>query len=164
MLTFQNKEEQVYNIQPVNRSLTDEKAITESFVRQYVLMRSSFNRDIPEVEARWMPGGFIQEMSSATVYDDFVKNTANRALELIRTRRMIRDVRIMTVNELGSGIWQVEYETRDMYPDSRTPEINYWTASLKVAYRYKSVKHKERLKNPVGFTVVNYSLSYNKVK
>ena len=164
LLTFQSKEEQVYNIQGVNRRITDSKAITEAFVRQYVLMRSSFNRDIAEVEARWMPGGLIQEMSSASVYDDFIKNTANRALELVRTRRMIRDVRIMTVNDLGSGFWQVEYETRDMYPDSRTPEINYWTASLKVAYRYKSVKFKERLKNPVGFTVVNYSLSYNKVK
>lgn len=164
LLTFQNKEEQVYNIKPVSRNLTEEKAITEVFVRQYVLMRSSFNRDIPEVEARWMPGGAIQEMSSPTVYEDFLKNTANRALELIRKRRMMRDVRIMTVNELGSGIWQVEYETRDMYPDSRTPEINYWTASLKVVYRYKSVKFKERLKNPVGFTVINYSLSYNKVK
>ena len=64
---------------------------------------------------------------------------------------MIRDVRIMTVNELGSGIWQVEYETRDMYPDSKTPEVNYWTASLKVGYRGKRVKYKGRLKNPVGF-------------
>ncbi|MBR1648239.1 MAG: type IV secretion system protein [Alphaproteobacteria bacterium] len=164
LMTFQNKEEQVYNIQPVNRNLTEERAITEAFVRQYVLMRSSFNRDIPEVEARWGAGGAIQEMSSSAVYDDFIKNTAGRALELIRTRRMMRDVRIMTVNELSDGVWQVEYETRDMYPDSKTPEINYWTASLKVMYRYKSVKFKERLKNPVGFTVVNYSLSYNKVK
>ena len=164
LLTFQNKEEQIYNIQPVSGKMTDNKIVTESFVRQYVLMRSSFNRDISEIEARWMPGGLIQEMSSPAVYDEFVKNTANRALDLIRNRRMIRDVRIMTVNELGSGIWQVEYETRDMYPDSRTPEINYWTASLKVTYRYKRVKFKERLKNPIGFTVVNYALSYNKVK
>ena len=129
-----------------------------------VLLRSSFNRDIPEVEARWMPGGMIEEMSSPAVYKDFVENTANRALELIRTRQMIRDVRIMTVNELGSGIWQVEYETRDMYPDSKAPEINYWTASLKVGYRSKRVKFKGRLKNPVGFTVYQYSLTYNKVK
>ena len=127
-------------------------------------MRSSFDRDIPEVEARWMPGGAIQEMSSPTVYDDFLKNTANRALDLMRKRRITRDVRILTVNELSSGIWQVEYETRDMFPDSKNPEINYWTASLKVEYRYKSVKHKERLKNPVGFTVTNYSLSFNKVQ
>lgn len=164
LLTFQNKQEQVYNIQPVNRDMEDEKEITEVFVCEYVLLRSSFNRDIPEVEARWMPGGMIEEMSSPAVYKDFVENTANRALELIRTRQMIRDVRIMTVNELGSGIWQVEYETRDMYPDSKAPEINYWTASLKVGYRSKRVKFKGRLKNPVGFTVYQYSLTYNKVK
>ena len=164
LLTFQNKEEQVYNIKPLSMNLAQSKSVTEAFVRQYVLMRSSFNRDIPEVEARWMPGGAIQEMSSPTVYDDFLKNTANRALELIRTRRMIRDVRILTVNELTTGTWQVEYETRDMFPDSKTPEINYWTASLKITYRYKSAKYKERLKNPVGFTVVNYALSFNKVK
>ncbi len=164
LLTFQDKEEQVYNIQAVNRDMEDEKEITEVFVREYVLLRSSFNRDIPEVEARWMPGGMIEEMSSPSVYKDFIDNTANRALQLIRTRQMIRDVRIMTVNELGSGIWQVEYETRDMYPDSKTPEINYWTASLKVGYRSKRVKYKGRLKNPVGFTVYQYSLTYNKVK
>jgi type IV secretory pathway component VirB8 len=116
------------------------------------------------VETRWMPGGSIQEMSSSAVYDDFLKNTANRALEIMRKRHMIRDARILTINELGSNIWQVEYETRDMYPDSRTPEINYWTASLKVTYRHKTVKYKERLKNPVGFTVINYSLSHNKIK
>lgn len=164
LLTFQNKEEQIYNLKPLGRSFSDSKAVTEVFVRQYVLMRSSFGRDITEVEARWLPGGSIQEMSSPSVYDDFLKNTANRALDVMRKRHLMREVRVLTVNELGSNIWQVEYETRDMYPDSRTPEVNYWTASLKVSYRHKTVKYKERLKNPVGFTVVNYSLSRNTVK
>lgn len=164
LLTFQNKEEQIYNIKSVGSKFTNTKAVTEVFVRQYVLMRSSFGGDISEVETRWMPGGSIQEMSSPTVYDDFLKNTANRALDIMRKRHMIRDVRILTINELGSNIWQVEYETRDMYPDSRTPEINYWTASLKITYRHKTVKYKERLKNPIGFTVINYSLSHNKIK
>lgn len=164
LLTFQNKEEQIYNLKPLDRSFADSKAVTEVFVRQYVLMRSSFGRDIADVEARWLPGGSIQEMSSPSVYDDFLKNTANRALDVMRKRHLAREVRILTVNELGSNIWQVEYETRDMYPDSRTPEINYWTASLKVTYRHKTVKYKERLKNPVGFTVINYSLSRNTVK
>ena len=164
LLTFQNKEEQIYNIKSVDSKFTNVKSVTEVFVRQYVLMRSSFGRDISEVETRWMPGGSIQEMSSPTVYDDFLKNTANRALDIMRNRHMSRDVRILTINEFGSNIWQVEYETRDMYPDSRTPEVNYWTASLKVTYRHRTVKYKERLKNPVGFTVINYSLSHNKIK
>ena len=163
LLTFQNKEEQVYNIELV-QGLEDEKAITEVFVREYVLLRSTFDRDIPEMEARWMPGGLVQEMSSQAVYDDFIKNTAQRALEIIKTRNLQRNVRILTVNELGRGLWQVEYETQDMYPDSPKPDINYWTASLRIAYRAKTVKYGERLKNPVGFTVVQYSLTYNKLK
>lgn len=164
LLTFQNKEEQVYNIQPIKGRMEDQKAITEVFVRQYVLLRSSFDRDVQEMEARWMPGGPVQEMSSSAVYTEFLEKTAKKALDLIRTRSLQRNVRILTVNELGRGLWQVEYETQDMYPDSPAPEVNYWTASLRIAYNRKSVKYGERLKNPVGFTVVRYSLTYNKVK
>ena len=57
-----------------------------------------------------------------------------------------------------------EYETRDMFPDSSKPQVNYWTASLRITYRGKTVKSGERLKNPVGFTVDRYSLTYNKVQ
>ncbi|MDR1693580.1 MAG: type IV secretion system protein [Lactobacillaceae bacterium] len=159
LLTFKNKQEQVYNIVPVNTSLEDERAITEVFVRQYVLLRSTFDTDIPEMEARWLPGGPIQEMSSATVYSDFLDNTAKRAIDIIRTRSLKRDIRIITVNELSRGLWQVEYETQDMYPTSTAPELNYWAASLQVTYRRKTVKYTERLKNPVGFTVAKYSLA-----
>lgn len=164
LLTFQNKEEQVYNIQPIKGRMEDQKAITEVFVRQYVLLRSSFDRDVQEMEARWMPGGPVQEMSSSAVYTEFLEKTDKKALDLIRVRSLQRNVRILTVNELGRGLWQVEYETQDMYPDSPAPEVNYWTASLRIAYNRKSVKYGERLKNPVGFTVVRYSLTYNKVK
>ncbi len=163
LLTFQSQDEQVYNIQPVE-GLEDEKAITEVFVREYVLLRSAFTRNISEMESRWMPGGMVQEMSSQVVYDDFLKNTAQPALEIIRKRNLERQVRILTVNELGRGLWQVEYETQDMYPESTTPEINYWTASMRISYRHKTVKYGERLKNPVGFTVIQYSLTYNKLK
>lgn len=163
LLSFQNKSEQVYNIVPL-KNLEDEKSITEIFVRQYVLLRSSFNRNIPEMEARWMPGGPIQEMSSTPVYEDFQKKTALKALNVIRTKSLTRSVKIISVNELTRGLWQVEYETRDMYPDSSKPEVNYWTASLRISYRGKTVKYGERLKNPVGFTVNRYSLTFNKVQ
>ncbi len=163
LLTFQNKQEQVYNIvQPVG--LEDKKHITETFVRQYVLLRSSFSRNIPEMEARWLPGGPIQEMSSAAVYNDFLERTAKRAVGVIREKGLSRNVKIISANELSSGLWQVEYESRDMYPDSVRPDVNYWTASMRIVYRNKTVKYGERLKNPVGFTVVKYSLTHNKVE
>lgn len=164
LLTFQNRSEQVYNIQPIKEGLRNQKAITEVFVREYILLRSTFDRELPEMEARWMPGGPIQEMSDSAVYQDFLNNTAKKALNVIRTRGLSREVKILSVNELTQGIWQVEYETRDMYPESEKPEVNYWTASLNVGYRKKSVKYGDRLKNPVGFTVYRYSLTFNKVE
>ena len=164
LLTFQNKEEQVYNIVPLKGRMEDRKSITEAFVREYVLNRSSFSADIPEMEARWLPGGTIQEMSSSGIYSEFLEKTAKKALNIIRTKGLTREVRILTVNELDSGLWQVEYETKDMYPNSSAPEINYWTASLRVAYREKTVKYGERMKNPAGFTVYRYSLARNKVR
>jgi len=163
LLTFENKEEQVYDIVPLE-NMEDQKAITEVFVREYVLLRSSFVDDVQEMETRWLPGSQLEEMSSSSVYQSFVEKTAQRALEIIKTKGLIRIVRILTVNELSRGLWQVEYETRDMYPDSASPQIDYWTASLKIAYRKKTVKYGERLNNPIGFTVTNYSLSHNKTE
>ncbi len=163
LLTFQNRSEQVYNIQPIKEGLRNQKAITEVFVREYVLLRSSFSRDVPEMEARWSADGPVKEMSSPKIYQDFLDNTAKKALSVIRSRGLSREVKILSVNELTNGIWQVEYETRDMYPESVQPEVNYWTASLNVMYRKKSVKYGDRLKNPVGFTVTRYSLTLNKV-
>jgi type IV secretory pathway component VirB8 len=164
LLTFQSKNEQVYNIVPYVDDLNSHKSITEAFVRNYVLQRSTIVNDETEMEVRWLPGGLLQEMSSSAVYDEFVKKTANRALELVREKGLQRAINILTVNELGQGLWQVEYESRDMYPSSSAPEINYWTASLRVTYRKKSVKFNDRLNNPVGFTVVRYSLMRNKSK
>jgi len=162
LLTFQNKEEQIYNIIPYSGDLTENKSITETFVRSYVLQRSTIVNDEAEMEIRWLPGGPIQEMSSSAVYEEFVNKTAKRALELVRQKGLQRKINILTVNELGQGLWQVEYETTDMYPSSSAPEINYWTASLRVVYRQKSVKFNDRLNNPVGFTVVRYSLMRNR--
>ncbi|MBE6452231.1 MAG: type IV secretion system protein [Alphaproteobacteria bacterium] len=164
LLTFQDRSEQVYHIQPIMGGLRSQKAITEVFVREYVLLRSSFSRDLQEMESRWGPEGQIKEMSSPRIYDDFVRNTAKKALEIIRSRGLSREVKILSVNELANGIWQVEYETRDMYPESVRPEVNYWTAAMNVRYRRKSVKFGDRLKNPVGFTVDKYSLTFNKVE
>ena len=162
LLTFENKQEQVYNIEPLD--MIDQKAITEVFVREYVLLRSAFVNDVKEMEARWTDGSQLQEMSSPAVYQAFLEKTAKRALQEIKAKGLIRVVRIMTINELGRGLWQVEYETRDMYADSTTPQVGYWTATLRVRYRKKTVKYGERLNNPVGFTVESYSLSHNKIR
>ncbi len=163
LLTFQDIDEQVLNVIPVNGDLKEHKAISEALIRQYVLLRSSFIRDTVELEARWMPGGPVQEMSTPTVYADFLEKTATPALEMIKTKGLTRDVRLLSVNELGPGLWQVEYEARDYFPSSTKPDVKYFTASIMMDYIPRPVQYKERLKNPLGFEIIRYAIQQNKV-
>ncbi len=161
LLTFQNREEQVYNITPITTELRNRKSITEIFVRDYVLQRSAFSRNLEVVDMRWRAGGAIQEMSTPQVYQEFLDNVAKKAIVMIREKGMERKIKILSINELADNIWQVEYQAEDTYPDSVKPEVSYWTASLTVGYRRKTVRYGERLKNPLGFTVIKYALSRN---
>lgn len=163
LLTFQDKNEQVYHINTIDKTLNSDKSITEALVREYVLLRSTFETDLAEMESRWLQGGPVQEMSSDVIYMDFINNTAKRAIDKIKKESFTRDIRIITINEISEGQWQVEYEAKDMYPASSKPQLSYWIASLKIKYKTKSIKYKERMKNPIGFTVESYSLSRSKV-
>ncbi len=164
LLTFQDRNEQVYNIIPVDKDLKDHKVITEAMVRQYVLLRSSFIRNVPELEARWMPGGPVQEMSTPAVYSEFLERTAKPAIALVKSKGLRRSVRLLSVNELGSGLWQVEYEARDFFPNTTDPAVKLFTASIRVDYLPKTVRYQERLKNPLGFVVTRYGLQQNRVE
>ncbi len=164
LLTFQSQSERVYNITPITGELRNYKAITEVFVRDYVLQRSSFDHSLDVMKSRWNPGGTIQEVSSPQIYQEFWDNIAKKALTLIKDKGMERKIRILSINELSNNIWQVEYEASDTYADSLNPDISYWTATLTINYRRKTVKYGERLKNPLGFTVVKYALSRNNVE
>ena len=57
LLTLANKEEQVYNIIPYSRDMEAQKSITETFVREYILLRTTLLSDIDEMQARWQNGG-----------------------------------------------------------------------------------------------------------
>src|SRR5574344_377443 len=75
LMTLSSKEDQVYRIVPYTRNMGSEKAITETFIREYILLRTTLLSDVEEMESRWQSGGDLQEMSSAIVYQDFIKNT-----------------------------------------------------------------------------------------
>lgn len=162
LFSFSNKEEQIYNIQPVS-NIYDYKYLTEIFVREYVILRNSFVNDVDEMKRRWGTESTIREMSSAGIYDSFRKEFADKAIEQIRKYNITRDIKIVSVAEVvgkggedGRTWWQVEFRVEDMMPEYETPRVSTWLASVQILYRAKRVKFGERLKNPLGFTVVSY--------
>lgn len=156
LLTLSNKEDQVYRIIPYTRSMESQKSITETFVREYVLLRTTLLSDVDEMQSRWQTGGDLQEMSSNLVYQDFLSNTGKKLMQRMRQDGLTSSVRILTVNEVGDSLWQVEYVVDYYLPSSYTPRTIKYRASLKIQYQPRKVQYKERLKNPVGFKVISY--------
>ena len=156
LLTLSDKSEQVYNIIPYSRNMGAQKTITETFVRQYVLLRTTLLPDIEEMLSRWQDGGDLQEMSSGVVYQDFLKNTGAKLMKKMKNDGLTSDVKIITVNEIEEGVWQVEYKVDYFLPSMSTPRTLRYRASMRVQYIRRKVQYKERLKNPVGFKVVSY--------
>lgn len=157
MLTFQDKTEQIVNVEPI-LNIADDNAVTESYVRQYVVQRNALTSDIDAMTMRWGPDGPIRYMSSDIVYQDFVNQTRN-ALEQVQTHGFTREVDIISVNRLSKDLWQAEIETRDMMHGSAEPLISRWTILMKIGYFLNPrVKYSLRLKNPIGFTVREYSM------
>lgn len=158
LLTLANKTEQIYRIIPYSQDMESQKSITETFVREYVLLRTTLLPDIGEMEARWQNGGDLQEMSSAGVYQDFIKNTGIVMMQKMKQDGLTSNVKILTVNEVGDALWQVVYSIDYYVPSSYTPQTRKYRATLKIQYVPQRVKYGERLKNPVGFKVVSYGL------
>ena len=156
LLTLSDKSEQVYRIVPYNKNMESEKTITETFVRQYVLLRTTLLPDIEEMQSRWQNGGDLQEMSSPIVYQDFLKATGNKLMQRMKQDGLTSNVKIITVNEIENALWQVEYSVDYYLPSSSTPKTIKYRATMKIQYVPRRVQYKERLKNPVGFKVIQY--------
>ncbi len=158
LLTFQDKNEQIVNVDPIT-NLPDKDLITEALIRQYVTQRNTMTSDLEDMAKRWGPEGPIKWMSSDIVYTDFYSKTGADALEQIRTKGLTREIEIFSVNKLSKDVWQAEIETRDMVPEASSPTVSRWTILLRVDYFLDSrVKYSLRLKNPLGFTVREYSI------
>jgi type IV secretory pathway component VirB8 len=158
LVTLSGKEAQVYRIIPYSNNMNAEKSITETFVRQYVLLRTTLLSDIDEMEARWLSGGDLEEMSSPIVYQEFRKNTGDLLLKRMKDEGLTSNVKLITVNEVDEGVWQVEYSVEYRVPSAYELRSKRYRASLRVRYVSRRVKYQERLKNPVGFKVVSYGI------
>lgn len=159
LLTFQNKEDQVVHIRPAKKDLSADDYISEAMIRQYILLRLTMMSDLDEMEFRWGENGPLRWMSSDAVYKAFAKQK-NKAMLQIKSEGMTREVRILSVVR-NQGIWLVYLNTKDMLPESDEPAEQKWRVQLKIRFFAKGktkVPYRDRLQNPLGFSVVEYGM------
>ncbi len=161
LLTFEDKNAQIVRINPMSATPQQLDYITESLVRQYVVLRNAIVYDTDEMLSRWNDQGPIRWMSTNGLYSQFVPTT-QEAFSRIREDGLTRDVTILSAfrqaTDPKGDIWVVEMETTEMVSDAPEPVVKQWVVTLRVGYERKNEKWEFRRKNPMGFTVKEYSV------
>lgn len=162
-LTTLNKNEQVINVVRPNFNQMNMNILTESFIRQYLLSYFSIGSNIPELERRWGIDGDVNWMSENTVFSKFT-SYADMWIKQAKEEGLTRNVRILVVNPYRTGknenIWRAEVEFTEMKHLSSEPQKSRWIITLNVAFKpvREGLTWEERLKNPLGFTVIQFGI------
>ena len=135
--------------------------LTESFIEEYIYMRHAILADYDELMQRWGAGSKFYWMSSKKVYSAFASNEIERNVRDFQASGLVRLVEVEWVKPTSLGFWQARFITLDYYPGENTPIINIWQAYIRagmapIPYENKSLREK----NPFGFIITNYALSY----
>lgn len=135
--------------------------IAEQYIEEYILLRHVISNDYDELVNRWSPGSQLYWMSARPVFQSFTTNDAQNNIMQFRMRSLVRMVEVEWIKPMGRSLWQAQFITMDYYPGETTPIINIWRAYLRVVFTNINFNNKEqRVFNPFGFLVLNYSLSY----
>ena len=164
LIINQDTSEEIVRYEPIAYDMASKDQLMETFVKQYIITRNTVIDDVTEMQSRWFPGGMLNFLSSAAVFDQFDRNRV-LTFERMQEMHLVREVEIISIGKQGgakSPIWKVDFKTYDLTEDPNSPgrsnlRERYWTASV-IAYFFKERQFVgRRLINPLGFTVTRYS-------
>ncbi len=162
-VTFSDKADQVVRIEPPSGRLASIDILTEQLVRDYITQRNTITADASETIDRW--GTKIRLMSSEEVYSTFLSET-QPVYSQIRAGNFTRQVAIKSILKMQPGLYQVEFDTFDHHQGSglsdTTDRTETWIAQMRIVFRPSRVTYQNRFVNPLGFTVVEYSVAPKK--
>lgn len=163
-LKVEDKKDQVIRVMRPDTSDLNMRAVSEALLRQYLLNRLSIVPSTEEMENRWGIDGIISWSSSTPVYQEFAKTTPAflkqaKDISLVRSV-VIRSLTPFKQEKNGAQVWRANVELADMMPSADKPQKTYWDVFLRVEYQpfQRGIPEQHRLKNPMGFRVVNYTM------
>lgn len=163
-LHTQDKDEQIITVTRPPRNELNSEVLQESFIRQYLLARLTIGSDIRELERRWGLDGTVNWMSETSVFSEFAAS-AGLLIDQAKKEGFTRNVRILVVSKYRSNqqegdIWRAEVELTDMKAGAAEPVKTKWLIVMQVDFRPSrpGLLWKDRLKNPLGFTVTRFGI------
>lgn len=166
-LEIQNKDQQTISVIAPKPETLNSDTLKESLVRQYVLSRYGVGSDLAELEQRWGLDGPVYWLSDQLVYDEFTAKEADKLRPLAHRDSFVRNARILNVKKTQSGgpygpdEWAVDVEFSDTNRASTSEVKSVFHINMATAFRptRKGLSWADRLKNPLGFVVLDFGIS-----
>jgi len=174
LLQAKSGQEQIVHVEPFTIDGKVYEHVSEALIREYIDLRHSFvaNTDIQTL--RWVGKKFV-DFNTPEAYQQFINND-RRAYDTLRQDGYVRDIKISNVAPLDETFWQATFTTIDT--KEGTPAVttintrdgnqavqarpgfqSTWRATMRIKYDPQAVVIENRLVNPLGFKVTEYSVS-----
>lgn len=183
IMTVKEKDDQIVALEPLATGAPGIQYATEANVRQYVKLRHGFTPVNSIMDARWGSGSQLSVMTTEAEFAEFSQSASAERLRLMELG-MNRDIRIESATMIRPDTWQVNFVTNEsrggaggtlssgaLADSDATPEelaitassiptnTRRWLATMTINYEPQRVSYDQRLLNPLGFTVTDYSVT-----
>ena len=187
MVTFKESDDQVVALEPISTSAPGIQYATEANVRQYVKLRHSFSPVNSIMDAQWGPASMLAAMTDEQAFGKFTQSSGAERAQLMQLGYN-RQIEIESATMIRPDTWQVNFTSIDsrggaggtlssgiLTQDSSSAEADpmasiqasmvpasttrRWLATMTINYEPQRVSYDERLLNPLGFTVTEYSVT-----
>lgn len=145
-------------LKPLDAQLVSaDRALTQSFLVQYIIAREGFDRDTLQADYRkvglWSAGSARAEYIASM-------QASNPASPLSRLpASAIVDVEVKSVTPLGKESALVRYDTRRRDAGGERAPTRAWVAAIRYGYSGEPLDVADRYVNPLGFQVHRFRRS-----
>lgn len=134
--------------------ISGDRALTQSFLVQYVIGREGF--DIDSVQANYRRVGL---WSAEAARDSYVASmqASNPESPLSRyPRSTVIETRVKSVSPLSDNVAMVRFETRRRDAGGQAQPARDWVATIRYRFSGEPMRLEDRMINPLGFQVLRY--------
>lgn len=137
--------------------ITGDRALTQSFLVQYVIAREGFDIDSLQSDYRK-----VALWSAAAARSDYISGiqVSNPGSPIARLpRSTIIEVQVKSVTPLSNNSAMVRYDTIRRDAGSQIRPAQSWVAVIRYTYSGEPMSVEDRMINPLGFKVTRYRRS-----
>lgn len=148
----------VQQLKPLEpQTISRDRALTQSFLVQYVIAREGFDIDLLQTDYRK-----IALWSAGAARDDYLTGIQvnNPESPLVRLpRSSLVDVEVKSVTPLSDSSAMIRFDTRRRDANGHIYPAEPWVTVARFAYSGEPMSAADRMINPLGFKVTSYRKS-----